>query len=719
MAGRLGGLGSFVYRFRLPVIAIWVVGIATAALPASGVGNVLKGGGFVIPGIESQRAYDRLKADLKLQGQALAVVLQSEQATLSDAPFAGQVEEWKTALQRRAPEAVIQVGPPSQDGHTTLIAVYGVDDYEAQKSLAAAAEGFHISGPARAYLIGPGPFFQTLEAQTQRDIATAEQRSLPVLLVFLLLIFGGLLATGIPLLVGLAAVTLSLAMLALLGRLTDLSIFAESVTTMLGLGIGIDYSLIMVNRFREELRSRPMAEAVAATVGTAGRTVLLSGITVVIGFTALAVSSVVPLRSMGLGGMIVVTFSMLVALTLVPAVLSVVGGRIDWLGLRSARPGAGVIWHRLATSVMTHPIPVILIASGLVLVAALPARTINISLAGNEVLPPSSPIRQGAAVAEKALGLPSTQPLLIALTSSAGMMEPPVTEAVQAFADRVRQDAEVRSVVSYLDLLALNPGSPPKIQGLGPNMVPVNGHTGLMLADMRHAANAPETAEAVKRIRSMPHPPLLQVLIGGEPAFDLDWTDAVYRTFPLMVTAVLTITYLLLMIGFRSLLLPLKAIIMNLLSIAAAYGIVTFIFQWGNLAGVLNFEPQISIESTVPIVMFAALFGLSMDYEVFLLSRVAEEYRRTGDNRQAVALGMERTGRIITSAAMVMVIVFGFFSLSQLVATKEVGLGFAIAVALDATIIRLLLVPAWMRVFGRWNWWFFGARQAPSTQHLF
>lgn len=704
--GLLAAIGWLAYRFRWFVIAAWLAAIAVAAVPASGVADVLKSGGFVITSIESQRAYDRLKGDLNLRAQALAVVARASHSAITDPVFQTQIERWKSALQAQAPQATVQVGPVSSDQHTAMIGVYGVDDYERQKRLAATAATFSIPGPAQTYLIGPGPFFQTLEAQSQKDVTAAEQRSLPLALVFLLLIFGGLIAAGAPLAVGLASVTLSLALLAVLGRLMDISIFAESVTTMLGLGIGIDYSLIMVNRFREERRARPLSEAIAMTAATAGRTVLLSGLTVVIGFSALSASGIVPLRSMGIGGMIVVAFSLLVALTLLPAILGVVGNQVDRWGFAWARPRSGGLWHRLAMAVMRRPVAVIVVVTILVLMLASPVRTLNVNLTGDEVLPAESPVRVGTAIAEQSLGLPATQPLMIALTTNATMTDPGVIRAVQRFEDQVRKDPEVSGVVSYVDGLAGSAAAQTALAGIAPGVLPVSQHTGLMLAQFRDRPNTVAAADAVKRIRGIPMPSNLRALVGGEPAFDLDWTNAIYKTFPWIIAAVLAITYLLLLVGFRSIVLPLKAILMNLFSIAVAYGMVTFIFQWGHLRGLLNFAPQPSIESTVPIVMFAGLFGLSMDYEVFLLSRVAEEYRRTGDNRQAVAIGMEHTGRIITSAAMVMVIVFGFFALSSLVATKEVGLGFAMAIAVDATIIRLLLVPAWMRVLGRWNWWF-------------
>jgi uncharacterized membrane protein YdfJ with MMPL/SSD domain len=290
------------------------------------------------------------------------------------------------------------------------------------------------------------------------------------------------------------------------------------------------------------------------------------------------------------------------------------------------------------------------------------------------------------------------------------MTDPRVVSAVRRYQFEVGSDQQVTRVISYVDLLD-SPQSAAALEasalaGLGPSLRPVSAHTGLMVASFKDLPNSPQAAGAVQRIRSLTVPKPLAVLVGGEPAFNLDWTNGLYKSFPWIVAAVLGITYVLLMIGFHSVFLPLKAIIMNLLSIAAAYGAVTFIFQDGHLSNLLNFQAQPSIESTVPIVMFAGLFGLSMDYEVFLLSRVAEEYRRGSDNRTAVALGMERTGRIITSAALVMVIVFGFFAFSTVVITKEIGLGFAIAVLVDATIIRLLMVPAWMRVFGDLNWWF-------------
>lgn len=705
-AGLLAAIGWLAYRFRWVVIAAWLTAVGLAAVPASGVGEVLKSGGFVISSLESQRAYDRLKSDLKLQGQSLAVVAQSSQTAVTDPTFKTQLERWQAALHAQAPQAVIQVGPVSADRHTEMIAVYGIDDYEQQKRLAATAATFSIPGPARTYLIGAGSFFQTLEAQSQKDVTAAEQRSLPAALVFLLLIFGGLIAAGVPLAVGIASVTLSLALLALLGRLTDISIFAQSVTTMLGLGIGIDYSLIMINRFREERRARPLSEAIAMTAATAGRTVLLSGLTVVVGFSALSASGIVPLRSMGLGGMIVVILSLLTALTLLPAILGVLGNHVDRWGFAWARPRRGGLWHRLAMTVMRRPVAVIAGVTLLVLVLASPVRTLNVNLSGDEVLPADSPVRVGTAIAQQSLGLPATQPLMIALTSDAAMTDPAVVQSVRGFQERVKTDPEVGSVVSYVDGLAPPGAGPVALSGVAPGALAVSRHTGLMVAQFRDRPNSLAAEDAVKRIRGIALPSNLRSLVGGEPAFDLDWTNAIYGPFPWIIAAVLVITYLLLLVGFRSIVLPLKAILMNLLSIAVAYGILTFIFQWGHLRGLLDFAPQPSIESTVPIVMFAGLFGLSMDYEVFLLSRVAEEYRRTGDNRQAVAIGMEHTGRIITSAAMVMVIVFGFFALSTLVATKEVGLGFAIAIAIDATIIRLLLVPAWMRVLGRWNWWF-------------
>jgi RND superfamily putative drug exporter len=336
---------------------------------------------------------------------------------------------------------------------------------------------------------------------------------------------------------------------------------------------------------------------------------------------------------------------------------------------------------------------------------ASPVRTLNVNLTGDEVLPADSSLRIGTAIAQQSLNQPSTQPLMVALISDATMNDTGVIQSVRRFEDQVRRDPEVTSVVSYADGISPGGPSPAPLYGVAPGALAISQHTGLLAAQFKDQPNTVAAKDAVKRIRGMALPANLRTLVGGEPAFDLDWTNSIYGPFPWIIAAVLAITYLLLLVGFRSIVLPLKAIVMNLLSIAVAYGIVTFIFQWGHLRRLLDFSPQISIESTVPIVMFAGLFGLSMDYEVFLLSRVAEEYRRSGDNRQAVALGMEQTGRIITSAATVMVIVFGFFALSALVATKEVGLGFAIAIAVDATIIRLLLVPAWMRVLGRWNWW--------------
>jgi RND superfamily putative drug exporter len=513
------------------------------------------------------------------------------------------------------------------------------------------------------------------------------------------------------------AVTISLALIYGLGHRVDMSIFVLNTTSMLGLGVAIDYSLFMVNRFRDELvLGRDPEQAVANTVATSGRAILVSALVVAVGFFGLTLSGISMLSSLGIGGSIVTTVSLLVALTLLPAGLGILGERINLLPVLPRGLTGRSLWRRLAHRVMRSPVAVIAIVSAIVLIITIPAFHLRAGIPGPEILPSSVDSRAGNDILNRHLGIANQSPVLVVVQRRPGTSPSTFQGAAFAVLDRVCSSSEVAGVAALpvpdspsqirscsSALQALQNATPRQLQRARVQAA----HQNVALISVFLRAN-PSSAAAERYVSMLRHGgslPGYRVYIGGQTAGQMDFNSYLYSRFPLVILFVVVTIFILLLIAFRSLLLPLKAILMNVFSVLAAYGATVFAFQDAHLSGLLGFTPVGNIDSIVPVFLFCVLFGISTDYEVFLLSRVQEEYRLTGNNEESVAVGLEVTGRIITSAAAVMIVVFSAFAFARLVVIKEVGLGLAVAVLVDATLIRALLVPATMRLLGRWNWW--------------
>jgi RND superfamily putative drug exporter len=478
-------------------------------------------------------------------------------------------------------------------------------------------------------------------------------------------------------------------MLGFIARVHTVSVFALNITTVVGLGLGIDYSLLVVNRFRDELRAGyAVNEAVARTVGTAGLATAVSGGTVLIGFGALMLSNINVLWSLGLGGACVVGVSVLASLTLIPALLALFGHRVNRLALPyTRRTTTARFWSALAHSVMRRPFVFIAASLALMVVIALPTLHLNQGVIGSESLPPNDPAVTAERLASDQFAISPYQPILVVArgvsgaTGAASVKQQLLTvtggNAVRSVADVAPAQASqyLRSPYAVLEVEQTAPD------------------------------NDPATRDLLDRIRGIHWNNGVSVLVGGEAAAYQDFLRLMAHDVPVIVAVVVGLTMLLLGIVFRSVVLPIKAVLMNMLSVGAGIGVLVWIFQDGHLASQLDIQAAGFIDATLPPIIFAAVFGLSMDYEVFLLSRVREEHLRGHDNADAVALGVARTGQIITSAALIMIVVFSSLALSHLSINKSFGVTFAVAIFLDATVIRLLLVPAMMRVMGRVNWW--------------
>jgi putative drug exporter of the RND superfamily len=519
-------------------------------------------------------------------------------------------------------------------------------------------------------------------------------------------VFASAVAGMLPLAVGGFAIVGTLLLLRLLGDLTDVSIYALNLTTALGLGLAIDYSLFIVSRYREELRAgREPAAALLVTMATAGRTVLFSAATVAVSLLALLVFPLYFLRSFGYAGIAVVALAAVGALVVLPALLAVLGRRVDRLRLpirrrRVARPSAagGGFWHRLATGVMRRPLPVATAVVALLLLLGTPFLGVRFGLPDDRVLPAGAASRQVADALRAGFAADESSALSVVAT---GIGDP--TGRRQDI-DRYATALSRLDDVSRVDALSGSYADGRRLQAPSPAAMRFAAPDGTWLSVVPSvASSSPRGEDLVARIRALPAPFGAQVT--GPAAQLVDTKASLAAHLPAAAAIIATVTFLLLFLMTGSVVVPLKALVLNLLSLTAAYGAMVFVFQDGHLADVLGFTATGTIDTSMPVLMFCIAFGLSMDYEVFLLSRIKEEHDRTGDTVAAVAVGLERSGRIVTTAAALLAIVFAAFATSRVSFLQLFGVGTALAVVVDATLIRALLVPAFMRLAGQANWW--------------
>ncbi len=738
-------LGLLMVRLRWAVIALWVLLFVSSAPLVLRLPAVLTSG-FGATDTEAQRGLALLAQELGSGKSSLTVVFHSNQAdlTVQEHAYALAVTE---ALEPFAPGRMPHVtGVVSyfNSHHPTLVSLDGRTTYatvlldvppdEALDLVPLVRKDLKAEG-LETYVTGGVPIFYDLNTVIEQDARRTETVAFPLVLIALLLVFGSAVAAGLPVLIGAFSVLISLALVYLLTFTTSMSIFVLNIAVFLGLGLAIDYALLVVTRFREELGHRSVEEAVGTTLATAGRALLFSALTSIIGLSGLLFFDFTMLRSVGIGGIAVISISLLLALTLVPALLGVLGHRLNALALpwaRPRRPREGM-WRRIATLVMRHPLPFIGLLVPVLLLLGTPFLRVNLNAPWADALPARVESRRGWDIVAQEMGPGELAPVLLAVQSAGPMLAPDHIGALYDLVHPFATDPRVQRVESIVTLdprlgreayqhlyEGANTALPPAAQAALAELT--RDDFTLVQIVPRYPPMAPETQALVRDLRDASREAALRVLVTGATADLMDATQAMYQAFPKAVAYILVATYLTLLVLFRSVLLPLKAVVMNLLSIFASYGALVVIFQEGFLSGLLGFTPSGSIDSALPILMFMILFGVSMDYEVFLLTRVKEEYDRTGDNTGSVAAGMERTGQVITSAALILVLVAGGMVTSEAVPLKAVGLGMAIAIFLDASVVRALLVPALMRVLGDWNWWapaFIRGRQpAPDAEKL-
>ena len=588
----------------------------------------------------------------------------------------------------------------SADGHTAIIPVVMAGDLtQAENNIDKVHAIVHAADGKAGFdtlVTGTASINSDFSHTAQTDLRKGEGIGVPIALVILLLVFGAVVAAGLPILLSLLAITVAVGLTALVGQTFSVSVFAINMISMMGLATGIDYSLFIISRFREErARGRDKLDAIAVTGGTASRAVLFSGLTVVLALLGLLIVPTNIFASLAIGAILVVSMSVLAALTLLPAVLGLLGDRVNslklpYLGRRiiDNRAAGRTSWiARVAFRAMKRPAIALTVGVVVLLVLAYPALDMKTGVSGVSSFPNSFQSKQGFAVLEKQFSSGTVNPVQIVVSGNV------TTPAVKTAMTRLTQELANDPVFGPVQVQTAKAGD------LALLSVPVNGDPTGNLA-----------LNTVRDLRASLIPAAFNgsgasVYVTGQTAGNLDYINIVNSYFPWVVALVLSLSFVLLLVAFRSIVIPLKAILMNLLSVGAAYGLITLVSLKGWGAGLLGFQKVPVVEQWVPLLLFAVLFGLSMDYQVFLLSRIKEAWDRTGDNTLAVTEGIGATAGIITGAALIMVAVFAGFASGQLVMFQQMGFGLAVAVLLDATLIRTILVPSAMKLLGRWNWY--------------
>ncbi|WP_432932697.1 MMPL family transporter [Microbispora sp. CA-135349] len=697
-----GALGRFAARHRRPILLGALLFTVVAGVWGAGVFGRLGGGaGFDDPGSPSSHADRLLAGPLGRHTADVVVLYESDRLTVDDPAFAGPVRRALDAVPRQDVarlESYWSTGSPgfvSHDRHATYVTVQfrSPDDQERVRALRGIRDRFEAEGLTVRFG-GLTAMTDQVNGTIARDIGLAEAISVPILLILLAVVFRSLLAAALPLAVGVVAALGTMAVLRLVTLVTDVSTFAIQVVTMLGLGLAIDYALLAVTRFREEIGRGASAEtAVERTTATAGRTIAFSGAVVALSFAGLAVFPSRFLQSMAYAGVATVVLAVLTSLTVLPALLAAIGRRAGGKGLgrragqrgfgrRTGNAGStasGERWYRLAHAVMRRPLASALAVVAVLVALGLPFLGVNWARPGDWVLPSGADARVVTReLAERFAADPAK--VVTAVVESPRALDRPVLDGYAARLDAV-----------------------PGVEGAS-----VTGTTGTLARITLGYAMDPMSREAVRMVaglRAVPPPAGAAASFTGMPASRVDIVDMVVSRLPWMALFVAVVSIVMMFLAFGSVILPIKAVLLNLLSLSASFGAIKLIFQDGRLAGLLGVEPVGAVDVNFPVLIVAIAFGLAMDYEMFLLSRVREERERGAGPAEAMARGLARTAGVVTSAALLVAVSVAGFAFSNVTIMKMIGIGLVIAVAVDATIVRGLLVPATMRLLGERAWW--------------
>jgi RND superfamily putative drug exporter len=684
-------LDALVRHHRRAVIAFWIVALVVAIPFSLRQSEDLSSGGFGVPGSQSQVVQDALDGgdfpEVPM-AQMAAVLVREKGAT--DAQFAAAQERLRAAV-GEIDHVAAGSGEPLTKGDTTVIPLkLDVTEDDATAVAADLREELAIADGARdgirTHLVGQGALWAGMQDLSKEDLEKAEGAGFPLVLLILLAVFGSLAAASLPLIMGVFSVMITGALIFFVSQTMDMSVFVTNMASMIGIGVAVDYSLFVLARYREEIAAgHDPDEARARSMATSGIAVLFSGLTVIVSLAGLYMIDNTAIRSMALGAILVVAVSLLASATLLPALIRAFGHRTYTPGrfigrlrrTREVREGPG-FWERWTAAVTKRPVVAVVGTSAILLVLAIPTLSLKMEAGALRQFPSGYETRAGFEKAAAVTGAGATSRVQVHTEADSAAA---LRERVGAITARLERDPAVADVL------------PPQTSR--------DGGAAIVAATTRGDSESAEAKALVERLRA----DLPDASVGGVTAAQTDLSDLISGSMWKVLLFVLGLSFIVLTVLLRSVILPLKAVLMNLLSVGAAYGVVVAIFQYGWLDGFLGFQGNGYVDTLIPPLILAVVFGLSMDYEVFLLSRIRERYEAVGDTRLAVAQGLAGSARTITSAALIMVAVFAVFIGTGVPSVKALGVGCAVAIALDATLVRLILVPAAMELLGKWNWW--------------
>jgi RND superfamily putative drug exporter len=699
MQAAMGRLERFVTRRRRLVLVVWLAVIVVAVPFAGRQTENLTGGGFETKGSDSKIVADALASEFPgMQAEDLAVVFDNREgspealaAAVDRVESEGFEDVEAVRLDPAAADAARAAG--GEDVVVMPLVVEGDRD-EAVDAASAMRENLHVDeegAEVPVHLVGQSALWAGIQQLSKEDLEQAEIVGLPIVLIILLAVFGSLAAAALPLALGVAAVVVTGAIVFFLSQVYGMSIFVTNMASMLGIGVAVDYSLFILARYREELKGGLAAdEARSVALRTSGMAVAFSGVTVIVALAGLFLIDAKVVRSMAVGAIVVVAIAVLAAVTLLPALIGLLGHRVSEPGKiigrlrfrrRTPRTGPG-FWERWTAMLMRRPLPFAIAGTAVMLLIASPALWMKEDTAAIAMFPEDFETRVGFDLASEKLGPGALGPVqLVADFGGDGVDE----AAVEGFVQEVQGLPDVAEV------------APPAISQ--------DGSKALVVVIPRESPESDSTTALVDRLRETPGPEGAELSVGGATAQNQDDTAVIAGSLWKVALFVLVVSYLVLLVVLRSVVLPIKAVLMNALSVAAAYGVLVLVFQWGWFDGITGYESLGYVQAITPPLLLAVVFGLSMDYEVFMLSRIKERYHATGDTQKAVSQGLAASAKTISSAALIMVAVFAIFAGTGVPQVKEIGVGLAVAIALDATIVRLILVPTTMQLMGDFNWW--------------
>lgn len=704
------GLGRITYRFRIAIIAFWILTTILLGFFAIKLPSILSGSGFEMDGSFSkvenilQDKFDQPKSSVMLvfdskiydtQDETYKQFVNKTLASVTDVEDAVGVQSPYDAPDKMIKENVSFASIRFDKSFNDL-----------KKSIDQIRDRLPKDGDISVSLTGGPVIAEDMNTASQQDLARAEAIGIPAALIILLLAFGGLVAAGLPIIVGLISVASSLGLLYFYGLEANVSIFLLNVVPMIGLALGIDFALLLVNRFREELH-QGIEKATIISVQTAGRSIAFSGLCVFLGLSGMLLIDIDIFKTVAIGGMVVVVLSVLNAITFLPAMLAVLGKRVNALKILKTKEKEKSIWHSFASFVMKRPVIMALFAALLLTLSVTPVKDMKLSIPEAEALPPDYESRTAFEKFEKTFGEDELYPVLIVAESEKSYLkDKDALQSLERLVKDLKEEKEIAKTESIFDytnqlnstelfqILQTEQGK----QQLSPALEPfVNDRTAVIRAYLSIDVTGSDAKQFVKEWEKKHEG--LSLTIGGATKFNQEIFDEIIEKAPYGLAVVLAATLFILMVAFRSVFIPLKAIFMNMLSLAATFGILVWIFQSGTIM-----EP-VGIGLMIPVFTFGIVFGLSMDYEVFLISRIQEIYEETGDNDNATLLGLTSTSKIITSAAAIMIVITGSFAFTDVMPVKQIGIAIALAIFIDATIVRMIFVPSLMKLLGHWNWW--------------